>query len=104
MKPNLIVKMPKILLLDQRRILEDLENFEPCHRYNTNNYNQSCGNRDMSKLQCFDCNVFGDYKRDCPKDPKSKKNTKRKEISEYYISKYEEARKSKIEDNKDLYY
>lgn len=73
--------MLKLLLLDQRRILEDLENFEPCHRYNNNNYNQPCGNQDMSKVQCFGCNGFGDYKRDCPKDPKSKKNTKKKEVN-----------------------
>jgi len=59
----------------------------------------------MSKVQCFGCNEFGNYKRDCPKDHKNKNNNESKEISESHIAKDEEdEKKPKIEDNKELYY
>jgi len=56
----------------------------------------------MSKIQCFGCNVYGHFKRNCP----NKKNNKRTERSEAHIveEKGEHEKKPKGEDPKDLYY
>lgn len=56
----------------------------------------------MYKVQFYGCHEYGNFKRDCPKNPK---NNKREERHEALTVKYEEAsKKPKVEDNKDLYY
>lgn len=56
----------------------------------------------MSKIQCFGCNEYVHFKRDCP----NKKDNRRKERSETHIAeeKGEPEKKLKGEDPKDLYY
>jgi len=56
----------------------------------------------MSKFQCFKCNEYGHYKRDCP----SPQNKKRKERSDAHVVEEmgEPENKPKKEDVKDLYY
>lgn len=54
----------------------------------------------MSKIQCFGCNEYGHFNRDCP----NKKYNKRKERSEAHIAeeKGESEKKQKGEDPKNL--
>lgn len=58
---------------------------------------------EMSKIQFFGCNEYGNYKRNCQKN---KVNKNRKEKSEAHIGeqKGEFEKKLKGEDTKDLYY
>jgi len=55
----------------------------------------------MSKVQCFGCHEYGNYKADCTKKPKNKK---RKERFEALTDEDEEPSKKQMEDPKDLYY
>lgn len=62
---------------------------------------QGKGERDMSKVQCFGCQKYGHYKRDCPKFKKD--NNKRKREKAHITQKVKEEEKQK-EDPPDLYY
>lgn len=57
--------------------------FEPRLKYN----NQPHGIQDMSKVQFFECNEYGYFKIEFPKDPQNKKNNKRKEKVDFTLLK-----------------
>ena len=60
---------------------------------------------EMSKIQCYECNEYGHFKRNCP--TLKKDNKKRKEINESHVTEEVEElekKKSKKEEVKDLYY
>lgn len=59
----------------------------------------------MSKIQCYECNAYGHFKRNCPKLKKD--NKKRNERNEAHVTEEmeeSEKKKSKKEEVKDLYY
>ena len=57
----------------------------------------------MSKIQCYGCQEYGYYKRNCPKLKKD--NNKRKREEAHVIQEMkEEENKQKKEDPSDLYY
>ena len=59
--------------------------------------------KDMSKIQCFGCQEYGHYKRNCPKLKKD--NNKRKGEEAHMTQEVkEEEKKQKKEDPPDLYY
>ena len=60
--------------------------------------------RDISKIQCYGCQEYGHYKRDCPKIKKD--NNKRGREEGHITEKVEDAekKKSKKEEVIDLHY
>jgi hypothetical protein len=60
--------------------------------------------KNMAKIQCYGCQEYGHYKRDCPKLKKD--NNKRGREEAHITEEVEEAekKKSKKEEVKDLYY
>ena len=58
--------------------------------------------RIMDKVQCFGCNELGHYKRDFPKSRKDK--TKKEEAHVTDMREEPDAKKSKKEEVRDLYY
>ena len=64
---------------------------------------QRKGKRYMSKVQCFGCQEYGNYKRYCAKFKKEKNKRKREEAHITQEVK-EEDKKQKKEDPPDLYY
>ena len=56
----------------------------------------------MAKSQCYGCQEYGNYKRDCPKIKKDKRGKKEAQI----IEKVEEIekKKSKNEEVRDIYF
>lgn len=67
------------------------------------NFGKSKKKTDMSKIQCFGCNEYGHFKRDCLNN---KVSNKRKERNEAHTTKEKEEpdKKPKGEDPKNLYY
>ena len=64
---------------------------------------QRTSNKDMSKIQCFGCQEYGHYKRNCPKLKKDNNKRKREEAHITQEMK-EEGKKQKKGDSLDLYY
>jgi len=60
-------------------------------------------NNDMSKIQCFGCQEYGHYKRNCPKLNKDN-NKKRKREEAHMTQEIKQDKKQKKEDPPDLYY
>jgi len=61
-------------------------------------------NRDMSKVQCFGCQEYAHYKRDCPKLEKDNNNKRKMDEAHLTQEVKEEDKKQKKEDPPNLYY
>lgn len=61
-------------------------------------------NKDMSKIQCFGCQEYGHYKRNCPKLKKDTNNKRKREEAHITQEMKEEGNRKKKEDPLDLYY
>ena len=61
-------------------------------------------NKDMSKIQCFGCQEYRHYKRNCPKLKKDNNNKRKREETHMNHKVKEEEKKQKKEDPRDLYY
>ena len=61
-------------------------------------------NKYMSKIQCFGCQGYGHYKRNCPKLKKDNNNKRKKEETHMTQELEKEEKKQKKEDPPDLYY
>ena len=60
-------------------------------------------NKDMSKIQCFGCQEYGHYKRNCPKLKNNNNNKRKREEAHMTHKTKEEDKKKKKEDPPDLY-
>jgi len=58
----------------------------------------------MSKIQCYGCQDYGHYKRNCPKLNKENNDKIKREESHMTQELKEEEKKQKNEDPLDLYY
>ena len=58
----------------------------------------------MSKVQCFECQEYGHYKRNCPKLKKDNNNKRNREEAYVTQEMKEEYKKKNKEDPSDLYY
>ena len=58
----------------------------------------------MSKIQCYGCQEYGHYKRNCPKLKKDNNNKIKREEAHITQEVKEEGKKQKKEDPPDLYY
>ena len=58
----------------------------------------------MSKIQCFGCQEYGHYKRNCPKLKKDNNNKRKREEANMTQEMKEEEKKQNKEDPLDLYY
>jgi len=58
--------------------------------------------KDMSKIQCFECHVYGHYQRDCPK----RKNYRKRKYEATYVAEEtkDNEKKTKKEEPEDIYY
>jgi len=61
-------------------------------------------NKDMSKIQRYGCQEYGQYKRNCPKLKKDNNNKRKREEAHMTQEVKEEEKKQKKEDPPDLYY
>ena len=58
----------------------------------------------MSKIQCYGCQEYGHYMRNCPKLKKDNNNKRKREEAHMTQEVKEEENKQKKEDPLDLYY
>lgn len=60
-------------------------------------------NKDMSKIQCFACQEYAHYKRNCPKLKKDNTNKRKREETHITQEMKEEGKKQKKENPSDFY-
>lgn len=74
-----ILEETRIKEKDDTKLHEKSQAFFVKYKKKKRKFGKSKEKHDMSKIQCYGCNGYGNFNKGCPNNPQNKKDNKRKE-------------------------